>query len=130
MNDRDNKKPWLTRGLINACRKKQQLYWQNIRKRTETSEIKYKCYRNKLTNILRSAEKRYYSELLNQHKKNIKESWKILNKCINKGRIAPIYPDTFKINGKNTTNTKEIANGFNSFFSNVGPSLASKLQHS
>ena len=64
-------------GKVNACRKKRQLYFEKIRKPSEVSVNRYKSYRNKLTTILRSAEKNYYSDLLDAHKNNVKEMWKI-----------------------------------------------------
>ena len=39
-----------------------------------------------------------------------------------------MYPDQFQRSGKILTNKLDIANGFNKFFVNVGPSLASKIK--
>ena len=47
-----SKKPWITNGLKNACRKKNDLYRSFLRERTQTSEYRYKTYKNKLTSIL------------------------------------------------------------------------------
>ncbi len=58
-----SKKPWITNGLKNAC-KKNDLYRSFLRERTQTSEYRYKTLKNKLTSILRLAEKAYYSEML------------------------------------------------------------------
>ena len=57
-------KPWITKGLTNACRKKNTLYKKILRSRTVISETKYKLYKNKLTSILRFSEKSYYSKRL------------------------------------------------------------------
>lgn len=57
-------KPWLTPGLINACKKKNNLYRQFLKHRTDQSERKYKTYKNKLTNILRYSEKSTTMSLL------------------------------------------------------------------
>ena len=46
-------KPWLTGGLLNAVRKKNNLYKSFIKDGKESSEQKYKHYKNKLTSILR-----------------------------------------------------------------------------
>lgn len=54
-----DKKPWITRTLQNACKKKNKLYRDFIKSRTEIVERKYKVYKNKLTNILRQAKKKY-----------------------------------------------------------------------
>ena len=40
------KKPWITNGLKNACRKKNGLYRSFLRERTHTSEYRYKTYTN------------------------------------------------------------------------------------
>lgn len=43
-------KCWMTKGL-NACKKKNTLYREFIKHRTENVELKYKVYKNKLTKI-------------------------------------------------------------------------------
>ena len=45
-----------------------------------------KIYKNKLTSILRTAEKEHYSKLLSDAKGNIKDTRKILNAAMNKKR--------------------------------------------
>ena len=77
-------KPWMTKSLINACKKKKILYRQFLKKRTDECESKYKRYKNKLTSILRYCEKQYYTDILYLNKGNIKETWKIINSLINK----------------------------------------------
>ena len=74
-----HKKPWITYGLKNACRKKNDLYRSFIRERTQTSEYRYKTYTNKLTYFLRLAEKACYSKMLLEKRGNIKKTWAILN---------------------------------------------------
>ena len=56
-----------------------------LRARTLTSEQKYKLYKNKLTTILRFAEKSYYSSLLVANMGYAKSTWNVLNtviKCV------------------------------------------------
>ena len=74
----------MTNGLKNACRKKNLLYKECLKTRTNVSEEKYKKYKNKLTAILRRCEKQYFTELLEINKGNMKETWTILNGLINK----------------------------------------------
>ncbi len=45
------KRPWLTKSLINACRKKNSLCKQFLKVRLEQAEMRYKRYRNKLNSI-------------------------------------------------------------------------------
>ena len=117
-------KPWFTTGLRNACKKKNNLYRKFLQCRTKSAEERYKVYKNKLTTILRNSEKMYYSTLLDKEKNNIKGTWKILNTIIRKGQHSSPLPDKFMSNGKTVTHKKDIANGFNDFFVNVGPNLA------
>ena len=70
------KKPWLTQGLLNAIKKRCCLYWASLKIKTDVAKEKYRAYRNKLTAILRSEEKKYYRELLELHKNDMKKHGK------------------------------------------------------
>ena len=124
--NRDSK-PWFTTGLRNACNKKNHLYKKFLKYQTAASSSKYKTYKNKLTTILRNAEKKYYSTLLKEKEKNIKATWKILNDLTKKNNINKELPREFKNGNKTMNNPKDIAIGFNNFFSNIGSDLASKI---
>ena len=54
--------------------------------------INVKKYKNKLTNILRYAEKEYYSNLLEKHLNNTKRTWKVLNSVIKRNRNCTPFP--------------------------------------
>ena len=89
--------PWITKRLQNACKKKNKLYRDFIKQRTEEAENKYKCYKNKLTNILRTSKKKYYHKLLDDNKNNVREIWKILNNVIKNGPTRVNYPNFFLV---------------------------------
>ena len=80
-------KSWFTKGLANACKKKNNLY-KNILLVNQRTQRKGK--KNKLTNILRNAEKDHYSKLLQKHQHDIKETWKVLNSLIKKGAVISL----------------------------------------
>ena len=65
--------------------------------------------------------------MLYSKESDMKGTWKILNSMIKGNNSVNSYPEKFKDNGSHITDCKSIANGFNSFFTNVGPSLASKI---
>lgn len=123
----DKGNPWMTNGLKNACKKKNLLYREFLRLRTNKTENKYKIYKNKLTFILRNEEKNYYDKLLKDQINNIKGTWKILNNLIKKGAKSMNLPREFNIADRKITNWDEIAQGFNKFFTNIGPDLARKI---
>ena len=79
-----------------------------------------------MNGILLKAEKQHYQKLLDDYKNNLKKSWSVIKEVINKKKTKRSC-SRFFINGKLNTNKKEISNGFNSFFTNVGPTLAAKI---
>ena len=69
-------KPWMTSSLKQACKKKNLLYRQFLKRRSTASEEKYKRYKNKLTGILRYCEKQHYTELLEKTRETSKKHGK------------------------------------------------------
>ena len=123
-------KPWLTKSLINCCRKKNKLYKKYLLHNDKNSENRYKVYKNKLTDILRKAETKYYSEKLSKVKGDIKGTWKILKEIINKRNGNRSTPQSFKYNKTVLTDPQSIANYFNEYITNLGPPLSSKIDSS
>ena len=100
---------------------KNDLYKKFLKKRCNETEQCYKKHKNKLTTILRNAEKEYYRKLLENPKQSCKETWNILNAIINKRQKDSSYPQCFfEMNGSKFTTKNDIANGFNIFFANIG----------
>lgn len=122
-----NKCPWLTKGLQNACKKKNALYRNFIRQRTKEAEDRYKTYKNKLTSIIRISKKEYYKNKLDNNKNNIKGMWNILNCIIRDGAKQNSLPKYFIKNDIEKHNMDEVADCFNRFFVNVGPDLGSRI---
>ena len=91
--------------------------------------MKYKIYKNKLTNILRYCEREHYNKSLELHKKDIKRTWKILNEVINKRCKSNSFSTNFIEDGKEITNKQEIAEGFNNFLRTLGQNLLEILYH-
>ena len=122
-----NKKPWLTSALKESIKIKNKLYISRNRgNETERRISHYKTYRNKLHHLLRAAERQYYQDLLTEHKSNLKKSWQVIKMIINK-RKCNLTCSKFKCNGSVIEDGKIIANKFNDFFINVGPTLAKNI---
>ena len=121
-------KGWLSDELKNAIKIKNRLYRKSKKTKDPNHELIYKRFRNKLNGLLAKAERNHYSKLMEQHKNNLKKSWTFLKEVINKKKSETVS-SRFVINNRITTDKTEIANGFNSFFVNVGPTLANKIPH-
>ena len=61
------------------------------------------------------------------NKGNLKETWKLLNSIINKKKKTMQVGNEFENKSESITGDEHIANGFNNFFVNVGPSLADNI---
>ena len=90
--NRRYKKPWLTKGLLNACKTKNNLYKQFIKNKTKINEIKHKMYKNNLVNILQNCKQTYYNKLVEENKNYNKKSWKIINEVMRNKKNCQTYP--------------------------------------
>ena len=124
-----NKKPWLTEGLKTAIKKKNKLYIKSVKEFSPQSLSDYKVYKSHLNRLLKLAERQHYHNLFFENKTKTRNMWCILKEVINKKK-SQIKPVNFKINNRDTSDKKTIANGFNNFFVNVGNKLAKDIPNS
>jgi len=108
-----NRKVWITQALRKSIITKNKLYKKYKENPFLNNERKYKSYRNKLHNLLRSAERNYYQNLVSMHKGNLKKSWQIIKTIIGKKKSDKVITNKFNINNKIVTDPIEIANKFN-----------------
>ena len=83
-------------------------------------------YKNKLTSVLKEAEQVYYQTEIISNKSNLRKVWAIIKQVINKTKTSRIS-DKFMHNKTLISDPVNIANCFNNYFVNIGPTLASKL---
>ncbi|MGE5862423.1 MAG: RNA-directed DNA polymerase, partial [Nitrososphaerales archaeon] len=120
------RKPWITPGLAKSCNTKEKLYKCFVKKPTDFNKNKYIVYRNKLNKLLRKTEQSYYRQKFDLFLSNMKETWKTI-KCILKSKNSSPLTETFFINNQATDDKMLIAQKFNEYFVNIGPTLASKI---
>ncbi len=93
-------KPWLTNSLRNACHKKIYCIKNFFAQEHSLLNKNINCNKNKLTTILRFAEKSYYSSLLVANRGDAKSTWNVLNTVINKKMCPNELPKHFECNGE------------------------------
>ena len=120
------RKPWLSDGMKTSIKTKNKIYRRYQNTRNPEHELQSKQYRNKLNKLLFEAEKDHYEKLLNENRNNLRKSWRILKDVINKKKVTSSC-SKFVVNAKTTTDKMKIANGFNQYFVNFGPTLASNI---
>ena len=77
-------KPWLSAALKQSIKEKNELFIVQNKQNDKEKVIYYKKYGTKLNQLIRSAERKHYHDLLIEHKSNIKKSWQIIKSVINK----------------------------------------------
>ena len=118
---------WMDRDLLELRKNKEMLFKCKIKDRTEESKNKFIESSRIYKAAVREAKRNYYSNKFNEHSKDMKKTWEIINTLIKKGKKTHSIPGLFQDSNKDYSTFSEIAEGFNSFFVNVGPRLANEI---
>ena len=88
-----------------------------------------KTYTKGIKTLYHISKKKYYEEQLIKYKHDSKPTGRTLNEILNKKLKTKELPKTFLTNSNETINDPEaIANKFNEYFTNIGPSLAEHIR--
>ena len=71
-------KLWVSSAIKKSIHRKNSLYLNYLKNKTILNKEKYKKYKNKLTTIIRVAEKSYYNTKFNLAKDSITNTWTII----------------------------------------------------
>ena len=118
------RQPWITQGIHHSSINKCRLLRAKIPNQTVHNITIYKNYCKVFNKIKRAAKKKYYTESFAQNVNNIKLTWQLLHEALNKQPKYSKYEDAFLIGNIEVTIKQEIANGFNSFFANIGTTIS------
>ena len=128
---RHKKETWITSGILKSIRYKDKLYRQL--KMTDPLIPQYnflktnlKTYSTILKRNIRLAKNMYYTNMFYKSKNDSKKTWKQINDLIS-SRNQYKQHNYFKTNDSILTDHTDIANNFNSYFTNIGPNLANKI---
>ena len=116
----------MTAGLLKSSKKKASLHLKYLKNPNIVNKNKFTEYRNKFKTIRIKAEKSYYAAEFCKYKDDLRRTWKLIRSIMQlENREAQI--ESLNINGKNVKDAQEMANGFNSYFTNIAQSLAEKI---
>ena len=118
--------PWITPELKKICRTRDKLKTAAVKANSELLMSVYKHMRCKANDLNQLLKKQYFTNKLRSCEGNIKETWKTMNQVINK-RSKTTNIKALKEGDETITDNKSIADTMNSFFCNVGKSLAEKI---
>jgi len=121
--------PWITQGILKSIRYKDKLYVKlkstpTNNENFEQRQINFKTYSKILKHTINFAKKNHYQNCFEKFKCDLKKTWSTINGILNRNKKKKDFPKHFEIHGQSVSNEKLIANEFNKYFINVGPSLA------
>ena len=125
--------PWITHGILNSIKFRDKLYVRWKKSNINSAdyillENSYKSYCALLQKTIRLAKSKYYHSQFENFKSDIKKTWGQINEILSKKKKTVDLP-RYILNGNDTlTENKDIANCFNNFFCNIGPSLAGSIK--
>ena len=90
----------------------------------------YKSYKSQFNHSLRIEKRLYYEKKLNSVQSNTRATWKVLNEILNRSKRVSNRCSTFKADDREITDPVEIASKVCSYFSSIGPNLASGIHSS
>ena len=121
-------KPYITNEIRALIREK-----NKMRRKYSKHPISYgdqfRRLRNRVTQMIRTAEANYYKNKLIENQGNNNKTWETIKTILNKHRVKKL-PSEIETNNGNLTNNLDIANEFNNYFANVGANLASGISPS
>ena len=114
------REPWATNGFLVSSRNKTKLFKKKTLKPTVINIQMYQNYNRIFNKLKRVIKIKYYNDIIEENKLNMKKMWMILNKTIGKQNDKSSFPAYFNIDGACVSDKLEIAEGFNKYFSHIG----------
>ena len=124
------RKPWVTASIIDSIMLKHKLYKAYSRRKTAHNFNAYKKQRNLVKRNIESAKRKYYLNLFDQSKNDVRKTWKNIKIVQNKATCAINTLPKQICSGVNssTTDPVDVANKLNEHFVHKGPKLSSKIR--
>ena len=117
---KDLQTPLMSEAMRKSSKQKQKLYIKFLESKNIEDELIYKNYKNLFEKLSKKFKQNYYSNLLAKHKR-----WQISKEITgNFQKKNQSLPTTLEMENRIISNKNAIAGEFNTFFTNIGPNLA------
>ena len=125
---------WITHGIIKSIKYRDRLYKTLKMTHHESPnytilKVNLKAFNTILKKTIRAAKYMYYESTFSRNKTNIKNTWKTINEIISKSPPKKQFPTFFRDGRKEITENCEIANKFNTLFTNIGPDQSKNINY-
>ena len=104
----------MTKGLVKSSKKKQRLNEKFLKDRNPKKELNYEQYETFFNSLKKKSKKKYYSDLIDSYKYNIKKTWDAMKEIIGKKRVTNAPLSIFiTVKNREIFDKEEIAAAFN-----------------
>lgn len=125
-----NIEPFMSRSILKSRKTKFELAEIKLRLPTESNISKYNLYRKCYDKVIRAAKKLYFKQSLEQNKNNLRKTWNILREAIRKKNDKTSLINEISSDGLLISNSKDMSNKFNEYFTNVADNITNNLNPS
>ena len=124
--------PWMTTGILHSIKFRDKLY-KKLKSIPHSSDD-YAINKTNLLNYskilqqtLRRAKFSYHKDLFTKFKDDSKKTWQHINDILCRKKVSTEFPEFFLVDDCPIYDKNHIANRFNNFFVNVGPSFSERI---
>lgn len=119
---------WITNDIIQDIDKRNEI-WHRYKTNKEDIKLEqeFKEARARVYKKIQTTKKTYYFKFFKNHMSKPKKMWKAIHELASNNIKHTAVPDKVILNSKIITDMQEICESFNSYFSTVGSTLASKI---
>ena len=126
--------PWINNDILRSIRERDDLHKTLVSTASDAPNhdmLKHDLQNLKATlkKIIRGAKAKYYADIFDKNKSNIRHTWAAIKEILGKFKNKHEFPDYFTLDGKMISDSLSIANCFNIFFSKVGLKLAENITY-
>ena len=118
---RCKKSPWINSLLIQKMRERDSNHNPN-----DLVWSQFKKAPNEVNNLVKKAKRDYFMTQINTAKRNPKNTWRLINELTSRKTSVNSNVKVIKQEGVTLTNSADIANTFNNYFTTIGDNLANK----
>ena len=120
--------PWLSKGILKSVKRKQKMYRTHFLRKDLQKIGEYKHYAAILSHLKNKSKTEYYNMQFAKYKDNLKQTWKLIGTLVKRKTKGQTFPTRITHNNRTFTQEKDIAELFNNFFVNIGPTLAKEIK--
>ena len=128
-------KPWINNEILSEMKERDKLLHRYCKLKDKNSinaqniYTQYKIIRNNITKSKRDSKTKYYKEFFESNKKKSSMLWKGIRSLVNVNNSTKKDIKLMNDKGKNISDPKVIAELFNNYFVNIGPSIDSNIKN-